>query len=952
MGRKLTDEEKKALTFTVHVLPNTHWDREWRFPFQETRLHLLGLMERLVEMLERDPEYRAFNFDSQTIFLDDYLELKPENRDRIARLVAAGRLIVGPWYTLPEMNVIGGESIVRNLLVGKAVADAFGYRSPVGYTPTSYGQVSQIAQIYRGFGIDGMMFYRGFDPEACHNEYILEAPDGSRILGVRLSPNLGRGAFYLYVERRTMLPTDWTGYRWDHGHLPFHLCRAGIDHEEEPRLLRAPFLETWNPAPIADGVRTAMNEALREATCTVLCMFDGMDSTGPNPRLPDIIRACNEVNPSWRFRISSLPEFLEDLKAHADPRRLDVLRGEQRHPSRRNAFNAFLKDSLSARMYLKIRNAEAERALLQWAEPFTAFARPLGMDDVGSALPTAWKILLSNHAHDSIGGLSPDRIHSEMEGRFDAVIDLAEAVARKSLGAIVASIDTSDADPGDVLITVFNPCAQPRDDVVECHVDLPRAGAEPPRPFAIEDPAGARVLQQTTGREQSYLIATEQSFLPMIFDTWKWRVAFEARGIPALGYATYRVRPIDAPGKANYGSQRRAANTMENEFLRVTVESNGTLTALHKPSGETYRNLNFFEDAGECGDPWWRWPPPDDRVITSLGCAAEIAVEDDGPVLTTLSARLRLRVPAGVAETKMRRRAEERELTITSYATLRKGLPRIEVRTVVDNTADDHRLRMMAEAGFRPDVSHAHVPFDVVRRPVPLPDTSEQLEPATGTHPMNGFHGVADGRRGLAILSLGLTEYEVIDDDAGTVATTLLRTFQYPKMSGLMREDRVKRHGNEGSQMRGIHTFRYAFVLHGGTWREAGILRQMQEFRCPVMPTHHGRHAGAPLGKTHSFLEVTPPDLCLSAVKPAERGRGVIVRIYNPTDDPVAGAVRVSRPIRRAWRTELDEEPVERIAAGAGGAVEIEVPRKTILTLLLEFDEDGPGSAAKGRRIP
>ena len=408
MGRKLTDAEKKATTFTVHVLPNTHWDREWRFTFQETRLHLLVLMERLLGILEGDPEYRAFNFDSQTIFLDDYLELKPENRDRIVRLIAGKRLIVGPWYTLPEMNVIGGESIVRNLLVGKGVAESFGYWSPVGYTPTSYGQVSQIAQIYAGFGIDGMMFYRGMDPETCHNEYILEASDGSRILGVRLSPNLGRGAFYLYVERRTMLPDGWTGYHWDHGHLPFHLCRAESDHEEEPRLLRAPFLETWNPAPIADGVRTAMNEALLEATGPVLCMFDGMDSTGPNPRLPEIIRACNEVDPSWQFRISSLPEFVEDLENSVDRDRLNVLRGEQRHPSKRNAFNAFLKDSLSARMYLKIRNAEAERALVQWAEPFSVFAHRLGMDDVGAALPTAWKILLSNHAHDSIGGLSPD----------------------------------------------------------------------------------------------------------------------------------------------------------------------------------------------------------------------------------------------------------------------------------------------------------------------------------------------------------------------------------------------------------------------------------------------------------------------------------------------------------------------------------------------------------------
>ncbi len=71
MGRKLTEKEKQNLECTIHVLPNTHWDREWRFPFQETRMHLIDLLERLLGILEKNPEYKYFNFDSQTIFLDD-----------------------------------------------------------------------------------------------------------------------------------------------------------------------------------------------------------------------------------------------------------------------------------------------------------------------------------------------------------------------------------------------------------------------------------------------------------------------------------------------------------------------------------------------------------------------------------------------------------------------------------------------------------------------------------------------------------------------------------------------------------------------------------------------------------------------------------------------------------------------------------------------------------------
>jgi alpha-mannosidase len=363
----------------IHVLSNTHWDREWRFPFQQTRLLLVSLVDRLLELMETRPDYRYFNFDSQTIFLDDYLELRPENRERLAALIRDKRLIVGPWYTLPEEYCVGGESLVRNLLMGRRVGDSFGYTSRVGYTPTSYGQISQMAQLYAGFDVDGLIIYRGICPAECTNEYFLESPDGTRILGVRLSRYVSRGAFFLYVSRRTMHEKDFRGYQWgDEGCLPFHFCRADEDHEEEPVLLRTPYRNTCNLEHIEEGVRQAMDDVLASATTDCLVLFDGMDRTAPNPNLPEILEAANRVHPDWKFEHSSLPRFLEDLKSRIQPEQLTVLKGERRHPSVDNMFNAFLKDSISSRMYLKLRNAQVERALIRWAEPFSCLAWMMG----------------------------------------------------------------------------------------------------------------------------------------------------------------------------------------------------------------------------------------------------------------------------------------------------------------------------------------------------------------------------------------------------------------------------------------------------------------------------------------------------------------------------------------------------------------------------------------------
>jgi mannosylglycerate hydrolase len=77
------------------------------------------------------------------------------------------------------MNSIDGECIVRNLLTGHGIAKEYGQVMKVGYTPTSTGQVSQLPQIYAGFGIHTIIFYRGINQDVAPAEYIWKSPDGT-----------------------------------------------------------------------------------------------------------------------------------------------------------------------------------------------------------------------------------------------------------------------------------------------------------------------------------------------------------------------------------------------------------------------------------------------------------------------------------------------------------------------------------------------------------------------------------------------------------------------------------------------------------------------------------------------------------------------------------------------------------------------------------------------------
>ena len=103
---------------------STHWDREWYKPFQGFRYHLVEMIDGLIDALENN-KITTFTFDGQTVVLEDYIEVRPENKDRLITLIASGRIKVGPWYVMPDELLVSGESIIENFLIGHKIAQQF-----------------------------------------------------------------------------------------------------------------------------------------------------------------------------------------------------------------------------------------------------------------------------------------------------------------------------------------------------------------------------------------------------------------------------------------------------------------------------------------------------------------------------------------------------------------------------------------------------------------------------------------------------------------------------------------------------------------------------------------------------------------------------------------------------------------------------------------------------------
>ncbi|HDP34293.1 MAG TPA: hypothetical protein ENN29_04190, partial [Candidatus Hydrogenedentes bacterium] len=360
----------------IHIISNTHWDREWLHNFQETRMRLVEFLDLLLEVMEDDDEYRSFVLDSQAVPVEDYLAVRPENEARLRRLIESERLLIGPWYTCPEGFEVNGESLVRNLLMGHKVAAAFGHVMKVGHTPFSYGQNSQMPQLYAGFGIDTILFYHGVSHDDTPNEFIFEGADGTCILGSQMS-SMARYNFYHGVYRPAVMgkTTADREYEWREGGSPFH--RAALEQALEHYLLLAP-PRTVDKKRFAQCVRALRDAEANTATTRHLAFMMGHDSSVADPLEKEMAALTREALAGDEVVRGHYEEMMAAIRAEADWNDLQVLSGERRVPKPMPATLHLYSDVLSSRTRMKYRSSQAEYLIQRRVEPFAVAGMGLG----------------------------------------------------------------------------------------------------------------------------------------------------------------------------------------------------------------------------------------------------------------------------------------------------------------------------------------------------------------------------------------------------------------------------------------------------------------------------------------------------------------------------------------------------------------------------------------------
>ncbi len=913
--------------YTIHVVSHTHWDREWRYPFQEFRMLLVDMFDALIKLLEENPDYKYFLLDSQTIPLEDYLAIKPENEPILRRLVAQGRIHIGPWYTLPDTPEISGESVVRNLLMGTLITDDWQGQKWSGYSPFSFGQSSQMPQIYRGFDLDHMFFYRGNNDRITKHEFIWEAPDGSRIMGMRSVNPYGRANWYVHVYRPVALnkwPFEWD-YHWREGQLPFHPCDEelyGFDYW----LLEGKHLDKLYLENLPKALAEIKAHAVKGATCDQLLYLDGMDQVNPYPRTPEIIAEANRLNTGDTYLHSSFYDYVEAVKARAKD--LQVMRGEFRYTMVDGLWQNLFPGMLCARMYLKQQNRTCELKLQKNADTWAALANLLGMEYPEGMLRLAWKYHLANQSHDSIAGCSVDLVHEDVEYRNRQIRHLADNVTRRSLAHIVKNIDAKYLPEDAICLVAFNPTQYPRSEVVSAIIDLPEESGA--KWFTLED---------ETGRQLPVQFIRSYPFGPIVKNPYEFPIPYKARrvhcaialsDVPGLGYRSFVIKP--QPGrKLNYGSLSPAVNVMENEHLRVEIKPDGRLDIVCKATGVEYRGLHYFLDFSDVGDHTTQRRAELDEEIASIGAQAEIAKTIDGPVMVQYRVKLTMMLPKDALADGSRRNPERVPFEIVSYLTLKSGAPMVEVHTELTNNVRDHKLLVMFPSGYPgASKSYSETHFEVTERDIHLPDTSTWKEPMLPYYPQYMFCGVQGEGHGLAIFNVGLPEYAVFEDEQRTIGLTLVRTYRFP-IIGADPENVATDETQVMCQCLRPFTFDYAIYPYRGGWHEGKVYEYANRFNLKLRLAQTGRSTGT-LPPSLSFIDIRPATLVLSAVKRSSRTDGLIVRLFNPTEEEVEGTVSFWRPVREARLVKLNEKVIAP-ARFQGPTVFLRAEKNKIVTL-------------------
>lgn len=873
-------------------------------PFEAHRYYLIHLIDDCLELFETDLEFKHFHLDGQTIPIEDYLEIKPQNLEKIKRYVQEGKLSAGPWYVLQDEFLTSSESNIRNLLVGMHFAKRLGHVMPVGYFPDSFGNVGQMPQILKQAGMQAIAFGRGVKATGdlktadkngltAYSELIWQSPDGS---------SLPAAFFANWYNNGQEIAEDGNKAYWDN----------------------------------------VLQNAEKYASCDELLILNGCDHQPVQKNLAKAIRAAKENYPDYEFSHVGFEEYTERM-IKSMPKEVSTVRGEL--TSRFSDGWVTLINTASSLIDLKVMNRECEILLESVAEPLSAMAAALGKNDTAELIQFAWKKLMQNHPHDSICCCSCDEVHEEMRARFNKSRQAAERTVYENLLYLAKHMKSDGLSDCIASFAVVNTYGKEKSGLVSTKIDVRRMYGIPElrtSGFEIDKSLyqGEYELVDTDGNAVSctfgkpytrfdYDLPADRFREPYFAETVP--VSFEAESVPAFGYKVFGIRR-KAKKSDKKNSLIHAPNSMENAFLKVEIQGNGTLILTDKRTGTTYKNLLILEDAGDIGSEYTFVPAKDDKPILSGMKPAEIELVRDKEFAAEYKITVAMRIPKEADESakderrlyvplqkrKAARGKEFVEMPVTFNVTLTKNAKRVDVSCAFFNNAKDHRLRVLFPSGITCKTHKAESVFEAPER-----NNAHEKEWTypSGCDRTHGFVMLKGDKGGIAVSGKGLYEYEILNND--TVALTLLRATAELGDWGVFPTNL--------SQMQKELILSFSIIPFAN---EAEVYDESGAFLVPLQTVQITEKKDE-ASFENNFVSWSGADLRLTALKCTMAGEGYAMRFVNFSSEPRTLTLKKTDFVSKLFRSNVLEEQKEEICA-ENDAFRMEIKPFEIATFVVQ----------------
>jgi alpha-mannosidase len=830
--------------FTVRAVGNSHIDMAWLWPWTETVEVVRNTFQSVLDLMR---EYPDFKFTMSSARTYEWMQEKyPDMFEQIRQRVKEGRWeVIGGMWVEPDLNMPDGESLVRQILVGKRYFQKnFGADIKIGWNPDSFGYNWQLPQIYKKSGIDyfvtSKLLWATDYTKFPYRLFWWEAPDGSRLL--------------------TYFPHEYA-------------------NEFDPEQITQ---DLSFYAPLIYGPKVTDSPQM-------LYLYGiGDHGGGPTRTMLDYAnRLRNEKTVFPKIDFSTAKEFFADLDRELPSLKVPTWNDELYFEYHRGVYTS------QADTKQRIRHDEE---LMLDAEKYASLAslfdRPYAQDQ----FELAWKNLLFDHFHDVMPGSGIAVNYLDAKRNLEDVARSANEITNAAFDEILAHVNTQ----GDgVPVVVFNSLSWPRTEVIEVEAQLPGQAQQ----VEVLDAAGHQV---------------ESQLLSMDAATSRARLLLLAANVPALGYETYFVRSV---GKSPLVALSRAvsasSDTLSNGYVRLKVDPRtGCITSLLDMRNQTEALALSETDSGgpttfACGNllqafydkpkRWDAWNIDSDfeKQHWDLDKADEVKLLESGPLRAVIRVKKHFQNSTFIQD-------------ITMYA----GVPRVDVKM----QADWHEKHILLKVAFplsaHSDKATFEIPYGSIERPT---TRNTPAELAKFEVPAQRWADLSDTKHGFSLLNDSKYGYDV---KGNVLRLSLLRSPEWPDP-----------HADEGH-----HEFTYSLYPHNGNWRDAQTVRRGYELNYKLIAVQPHKHEGALPGE-HSFVQVEPDNVVLTAVKKSEDDDSLVLRFYEWAGKEADVKLQLPPGAQSAFETDLMERSIAELAVH-NNAVAVHTKPYEIKTLKVRFVPD------------